>query len=173
MLLRGHALVGDVRFTAGSLAQSVREDFSIVEDALANHLLSAGVGAPGPGERRSWRGSLPVLARDLSDAGLSDVEVILEHRLPLSSKRIDIVLAGVHPRTGRPSYVVVELKQWSAASRWEGSDTLVDVAGAPYRPSLHPGLQVEGYVDYLRDFVPALGEHPDLVAGVAYLHNAT
>ncbi|WP_241236932.1 DUF2075 domain-containing protein [Georgenia faecalis] len=165
--------MGDVRFSAGSLAKTVRSDFSIVEDALVSHLFGAGIGAPGPGERRSWRGSLPVLADDLTEAGLGGVEVILEHRLPLSSKRVDVVLAGQHPRTGRPSYVVVELKQWSSASRWEGSDTLVDVAGAPYRPSLHPGLQVQGYVDYLRDFMPALCEEPGLVAGVAYLHNAT
>ncbi|WP_245862701.1 DUF2075 domain-containing protein [Georgenia soli] len=114
-----------------------------------------------------------MLARDLEDAGLSEVEVILEYRLPLSSKRADAILAGVHPKTGRPSYVVVELKQWSGATRWEDSDTLVDVAAAPYRPSLHPGLQVAGYGEYLRDFVRALDEEPDPLAGVAYLHNAT
>src|SRR5690625_49569 len=140
---------------------------------MADHLLSLGVGLPSPGEQRSWRGSLPVLARDLTDAGLGNVEVILEHRLPLSSKRIDVVLAGRHPTTGKPSYVVVELKQWSSATRWEGSDTLVDVAAAPYRPALHPGVQVAGYVDYLRDFLPALDDEHATTAGVAYLHNAT
>lgn len=55
------------------------------------------LGVPGLSERRSWRNSLPVLARDLRDVGLSQVEVLLEHRLPLSSKRADVVLAGVHP----------------------------------------------------------------------------
>jgi hypothetical protein len=31
------------------------------------------------------------------------------------------VLFGVHPRTWQPSYVVVELKQWSAAALLEDS----------------------------------------------------
>jgi len=34
--------------------------------------------------------------------------MIVEHRLPLTSKRIDAVLAGVDPRTGGDSYIVVE-----------------------------------------------------------------
>ncbi|WP_182112678.1 MULTISPECIES: DUF2075 domain-containing protein [unclassified Actinotalea] len=148
-------------------------DATEVERQLAEHFVMSGLGLPGPGERRSWRNSLPALARDLADAGLGGVEVLPERRLPLSSKRADVVLAGVHPRTGRDSYVVVELKQWGRASRWEASDTLVDVDGAPYRPSLHPSAQVAGYAQYLRDFVVVLAERPEAMDGVAYLHNAT
>ncbi|WP_250442937.1 DUF2075 domain-containing protein [Actinotalea sp. C106] len=148
-------------------------DASEVERRLAEHFVSNGMGRPGPGERRSWRNSLPVLAQDLRDAGLGGVEVIPEHRLPLSSKRADVVLAGVHPKTGAPSYVVVELKQWSTAHRWQGSESLVEVDGAPYRPSLHPSAQVAGYAEYLRDFVTVLADVPGSMVGAAYLHNAT
>ena len=131
-----------------------------------------GVGRPGESERRSWRNSLPVLADDLREAGLGGVQVLMEHRLPLTSKRADVILAGVHPKTGRHSYVVVELKQWSQAKRWGDSESLLDVAGARYRPVLHPSLQVDGYVDYLRDFVSVLAAAPELITGAAYLHNA-
>ncbi len=116
--------------------------------------------------------SLPALARDLRDAGLENVEVLLEHKLPLTSKRVDAVLAGVHPKTGRPSFVVVELKQWGRAHRWAGSDTLVDPEGARYSEVLHPSLQVAGYVEYLRDFLRAFEHDPQAIQGVAYLHNA-
>jgi hypothetical protein len=68
------------------------------------------------GEIRSWERSLHTLSADLVQAGLDDVEVLVEYQLPLTSKRADVVLCGVHPRTGQPSYVVVELKQWSSAS---------------------------------------------------------
>ena len=159
--------------SADALAAMTDSDSSEIERVLADHLFQAGVTVPGIGERRSWRSSLPVLARDLRDAGLGKVEVILEHRLPLSSKRADVVLAGVHPRTGAPSYVVVELKQWGTAARWETSDSLVEVEGARYRPSLHPSLQVAGYVDYLQDFTASLADGHASVTGVAYLHNAT
>jgi hypothetical protein len=159
--------------SAAALAALTDNDATELERILGEYFLGRGMGTPGPGERRSWRNSLPALARDLRDAGLGQVEVILEHRLPLTSKRADVVLAGVHPKTGAASYLVVELKQWGTAHRWEGSETLVDVDGARYRPSLHPSLQVAGYVDYMRDFVAVLADRPAAIAGVAYLHNAT
>ncbi len=146
---------------------------SIIEEHLARFLYHEGVGAVAEGERRSWRSSLPILANDLREAGLDGVHVLLEARLPLTSKRADVILAGVHPRTGRHSYVVLELKQWSSARRWQESTTLVDVPGAPYRPALHPALQVDAYVDYLRDFLRVLAEDDESVRGAAYLHNAS
>lgn len=134
-------------------------------------LYKAGYGAS-PSEQNSWRRSLPVLATDLVEAGLGDVEVLLEHQLPLTSKRADVVLAGVHPKTGESSYVVVELKQWSAAHRFEGNPDLVVVPGMAGPPKLHPVKQVRGYVEYLLDFTRSLEFTHDAVAGVAYLHNA-
>ncbi len=114
-----------------------------------------------------------MLAQDLIQAGLDQVEVIVEHSLPLSSKRIDVILAGRHPRTRQPSYVVVELKQWSHAAPWEGDPELVLVDGASRDPRLHPVVQVRGYCEYLRDFTKALHDLNDPLAGAAYLHNAT
>jgi hypothetical protein len=50
--------------------------------------------------------------------------VLVEYQLPLTSKRADVVLCGVHPRTGQSSYVVVELKQWRAPPRcWRTRST--------------------------------------------------
>jgi uncharacterized protein len=126
-----------------------------------------------PAEVRSWERSLPVLAHDLVQAGLDRVEVLIEHHLPLTSKRADVVLAGAHPRSGRPSYVVIELKQWSAARAWDGDPELVLVDGYGHDPRLHPVAQVRGYCSYLLDFTRALDGDADAVAGVAYLHNAT
>lgn len=142
-----------------------------MEQELAHYLAYASVGI-GPSERASWRQSLPVLAQDLRDAGLEQVEVLIEHRLPLTSKRTDAVIAGVHPRTRAPSYLVVELKQWSRARSWDGEQTLVDVDGARYRPSLHPSVQVSGYREYLRDFMGIFADSSLHLDGVAYLHNA-
>lgn len=147
------------------------EDPSPGEEQLARTLAHMGI-AVSLSERRAWRASLPTIGRDLVDAGLGQVEVLVEHRLPLTSKRVDVVLAGTHPRTGRPSYLVVELKQWSHAYRWEDDETLVEVPGAPYRPVLHPSLQVAGYAEYLSDFTAALDGNGSVVRGVAYLHNA-
>jgi len=126
-----------------------------------------------PGEQRSWSHSLPILQAALIDAGLPDVEMLVEYQLPLTSKRVDVVLAGQHPRTGHPSYIVIELKQWSSATMFEDSQTLVSIDQYSGRGVLHPLLQVGGYVDYLRDFTAYLGENPHSLVGAAYLHNAT
>ncbi|MFF7457878.1 DNA/RNA helicase domain-containing protein [Kitasatospora sp. NPDC008115] len=127
---------------------------------------------PSPSEVRSWERSIPVLTNALLDAGLDMVEVLLEYSLPLNSKRADVILAGVHPGTGEPSYVVVELKQWSNAAPEDGEPLLCRV-DAYTRPVLNPIEQVRGYCDYLISFNGALADHPERLSGVAFLHNAT
>lgn len=121
-------------------------------------------------EQRSWERSLAVLTNDLHDAGLEDVEVLLEYQLPLTSRRVDALLCGVHPRTGEASYVVVELKQWSKAAPVDGTDDVVLEDGRGRR--LHPAAQVGAYCDYLADFNAALEDSTSRLSGVAYLHNA-
>ncbi|WP_424211360.1 DNA/RNA helicase domain-containing protein [Streptomyces sp. BI20] len=127
---------------------------------------------PSSSEIRSWERSIPVLANVLVEAGLGDVEVLLEYGLPLTSKRADVVLAGVHPTTGESSFVVVELKQWSEAHPEDGDPLRCRVPSLP-RLALNPILQVRGYCEYLTSFNGALDQSPDAVTGVAFLHNAT
>ncbi|MET8806384.1 DUF2075 domain-containing protein [Streptomyces sp. NPDC004546] len=127
---------------------------------------------PGPSEARSWERSIPVLAAALNDAGLGDVEMMLEYALPLNSKRADVVLAGVHPSTGEPSYVVVELKQWSEVLPHEDDPTLCHVERYTH-PVLNPIEQVRRYCDYLVNFNGAVAGRGHRVSGVAFLHNAT
>jgi hypothetical protein len=127
---------------------------------------------PGASEIRSWESSLHTLSADLIQAGLDHVEVLVEYQLPYSSKRADVVLCGVHPRTRQPSFVVVELKQWSAASLLEHSRDLCLVSGAG-GVRLHPAEQVRRYCGSLLELLGTLAELDDPVAGVAYLDNAT
>ncbi|MGC5248849.1 DNA/RNA helicase domain-containing protein [Gordonia sp. DT219] len=126
---------------------------------------------PSPGEVRSWERSLEVLVGDLEDAGLGRVEMLIEYRLPLTSKRADVILCGRHPATGESSYVVVELKQWTKANVLSGTDDVVLLDGVAER--LHPVEQVSRYCTHLADFLATLGGSTDQLAGVAYLHNAT
>ncbi|WP_424535101.1 DNA/RNA helicase domain-containing protein [Sphaerisporangium viridialbum] len=163
------------RHSAESLAK-LALDGSVPErrlsKAIEEHLRRTSHISPSPGELRSWDRSLPILARDLVDAGLGDVEMLVEYQLPLTSKRADVVLAGVDRRTGDDLYVVIELKQWSQAELFEEDPDLVLVEGMPGAPKLHPVLQVQGYCDYIADFTGALEGRSDAIRGVAYLHNA-
>jgi hypothetical protein len=158
-------------FRASADAVRARAESGTLSEVLTEQFVHAMGYRPSPAEIRSWERSLAVLGRDLVDAGLGDVEVLLEHKLPLTSKRVDAILCGSHPRTGDDSYVVVELKQWSDAQAIEDTDDQVIVEN--HRVLLHPVLQVRGYCDYLADYVASLSDHPERLAGVAYLHNAT
>lgn len=160
-----------IRRSAAGLAE-LAANGSIAETLLQQLLYTAGHGAS-PGEVRSWDRSLSVLADDVRSAGLHDVELLIEHQLPLTSQRVDAILAGDHPRTGAPSYVVIELKQWSSAVAYEDDANLALVEAYGSRPVENPLRQVQRYCDYLLDFVPVLRESEAQLVGAAYLHNAT
>jgi hypothetical protein len=160
-----------IRRSAASLA-AIASSGSVAEFMFEQMIYGPGP-RPSPGEARSWDRSIPVLAADLVQAGLGNVEVLLEHRLPLSSRRVDAILAGRHPVSGAASYVVVELKQWSGAELYEDDPAMVTIDGYGNHPRLHPLEQVSGYCQYLVDFMPALQDDDETVSGVAYLHNAT
>ena len=151
--------------------------FSAIElhfaDLIADQMVHRTGRRPSASEIRSWERSIPALRADLVAAGLDDVEMLFEYQLPLTSKRADVVLVGQHPRTGGPSYLVVELKQWSHAEQFEDSDTLVRIEQYGERPVTHPALQVRDYCDYMLGFTAVLADDSRGLAGAAYLHNAT
>ncbi|WP_411120429.1 DNA/RNA helicase domain-containing protein [Streptomyces sp. x-19] len=145
----------------------------MLKDQLVEKFVHTHGYRPGDSEVRSWQRSIPALTGALLDAGLDQVEMLIEYGLPLTSKRADVVLAGVHPDTQEPSYVVVELKQWSQAYPDEDDEPTLCRVDAYARPVLHPIEQVRGYCAYMTSFNGALAGNPEQIAGVAYLHNAT
>ncbi|MDI2032286.1 DUF2075 domain-containing protein [Saccharopolyspora sp. TS4A08] len=151
------------------------EASKLLEDAEQGRLAKAlakvvyGKRRPNRSEVNSWQESLPALLRLLVNAGLGHVEVVLEHSLPYSPKRIDALVCGKHPDTGNNSYVLVELKQWSKAEAI--ADGLVRVPGLK-QPSLPPVAQVRRYQQHLLDFTPSLARQGELPKAVVYLHNA-
>ncbi|MFJ2812098.1 DNA/RNA helicase domain-containing protein [Streptomyces sp. NPDC087294] len=161
MLFRDSAAAVAAECHSGALFFRLTEQFTYVHGHR-----------PGSSEVRSWERSIPVLASALNDAGLGQVEMLLEYGLPLNSKRADAVLAGVHPETGLPSYVVVELKQWSSAEPDDDDPSLCRV-DAYAQAVLNPVDQVRGYCEYLVSFNGALAANPESISGAAYLHNAT
>jgi DUF2075 family protein len=149
------------------------QPFDSAIEQMTEQMLYRHLSRPSPAEQRSWARSIPALTRDLVDAGLGNAEVLLEQQLPLTSRRVDAIVAGNHPQTGRPSYVIVELKQWSSAEIFEDNPSLVLIDGYGRDPRIHPLEQVAGYCEYLLDFTPVLSDQDAHLTGIAYLHNAT
>ncbi|GII67111.1 ATP-binding protein [Sphaerisporangium krabiense] len=123
---------------------------------------------PSPSEVRSWVNSIPTVVTALLGAGLDGVTVLLEMKTPITDVRMDMVLIGTSPASGRMSVVVVENKQWSWVQPVPESE-LVRIS-RDGKPTLHPANQVWGYRHVLADFVPLL--RTATVCGVVNLHNA-
>lgn len=126
---------------------------------------------PAESEQRSWSASLPELANDLVDSGLGNIEVLLEYQLPYSSKRVDAVLCGTDPKSGKPSIVLVELKQWTSCESVTDANDVVQIAAYGRKPLLHPAEQVRQYCEYLEGFNRYIENSEVRVSGAAYLHN--
>ena len=143
---------------SGRMVPRLREEF-------ARQILSR----PSESEVRSWEVSLAAVNEDMVEADIKQAGILVEHMLPLTSKRLDVMLFG-HDRTGGGKPLVVELKQWTSGDIEDVEGRLVVVGN---RLSLHPQQQVAQYVEYLRDFSPVFHEGQAELGGAAYLHNAT
>ena len=129
---------------------------------------------PSVTERTTVMGAQPAeLAEDLSQAGPRQRRDA--PRVPAAADVASVPMSSgrAHPRTGRPSYVVVELKQWSAARLWEGDVGPRRGRRHAWRSEAAPGRPGPRVLEYIGDFARALDGDEDAVAGAAYLHNAT
>jgi hypothetical protein len=120
----------------------------------------------------SWRNSLGAMANVLTIADLRDQGVLVELKLPLSSKRLDVLVTGSNQSTGDAA-VVVELKQWTHVGRSNITDCVVVDIGGREVDRLHPSRQAAQYQRYLLDTHPAFTDGGVALDACAYLHYAT
>jgi hypothetical protein len=130
---------------------------------------------PGKSEVHSWLISLKDLAFSLTRADLNDAGVIVEYKLPMTSKRLDAMLLGASDN-GTERGVIVELKQWQAAYKCGIEDCVVFDRHDRTRIHPHPSRQAGQYAEYLRGAHTAFysddgGPYVDLSA-VSFCHEA-
>lgn len=124
-------------------------------------------------EYRSWQQSLNFLNNAFNISGLKKNPIIIEHELPYSSRRIDVLVFGSTLQKNE-SIVLVELKQWS-------NENVIDVEtegnilvnfGRFKEEKPHPSLQVQGYHFDLKDFLTIFSDKdaPQLDS-CSYCHN--
>lgn len=93
--------------------------------------------SPGASEVQSWKNSLRLLGFAVLGTNLEDAGILLEYRLPFSSKRVDCILCG-YDASGHPWAVVIELKQWSTCKEADGPHEVISFVGGGEREHLHP-----------------------------------
>ena len=128
---------------------------------------------PSQNEVMSWRNSLLRVALIFQQANLNDNGVFLEYQLPLSSKRIDVIICGKDSE-GKKNSIIIELKQWEKCALTDyDSDYVVTWVGGGNRNVLHPSVQVGNYKYYLQENISAFyeGTNPVKLYACSFLHN--
>lgn len=128
---------------------------------------------PSQNEVMSWRNSLLRVALIFQSAKLTDNGVFIEYQLPLSGKRIDVIVTG-KDSAGSKNSVIIELKQWEKCTLSEfDSEYLVTWVGGGNRNVLHPSVQVGNYKYYLQENCSAFyeGQKPVNLYACSFLHN--
>lgn len=127
---------------------------------------------PSDGEVRSWRNSLKALSMTIQYSGLLDHGIILEYQLPMTSKRLDCLIAG-RDYNNRDNAVIVELKQWDKCQESNADNEVMTLLNGAIRDVLHPSVQVGQYKMYLEDTQTVFydGANPVKLNSCCYLHN--
>ncbi len=127
---------------------------------------------PAPSEVMAWQNSLAAMAHVLQLADLRDQGILVELKLPLTSKRLDVMVTGSNPQVGDAA-VIVELKQWTEVGRSNITDCVtVRYGSGVEKDALHPSRQVAQYQRYLLDTHPAFADAEIALEACAYLHYA-
>lgn len=164
-----------MRLYAGTSEQFIHE---ATQDRIAERLREAFFDHlrydPPPTEITSWRNSLKALGTVLASAELLDHGVLLEFEVPLTSLRLDAMIAG-HDADKTPQAVIVELKQWERTQASASENEVVAFVGGRQRDVLHPSVQVDRYRTFLHDALPVFHSDSDFVrlSACSYLHNYT
>jgi len=130
----------------------------------------------GKGEVNSWRNSLQQMSNVFTLAELGPQGVLVELQLPLTSKRLDVMVAGKRRSTSveqpTDNAIIIELKQWSHVDE-SGMNEHVAVAfaGGSPKDTLHPSAQVHRYEQFLRDMSELFASGEVGLSSLAFLHN--
>ena len=129
--------------TKGGFVQDVRSGgiASKVQAQFARH----GISHKNDAEFRSWSNSLLYMRNVLDDDQIpEDVSLAIEYQIPLTSKRVDFLIAGKDENASN-NVVVVELKQWEDSGMTSRADVVTAVTGGATRAVCHPCYQAYSY----------------------------
>lgn len=144
-----------------------------IEEVLARSYKQKTGGSVSPAEMRAWKASLQEMAKSLNDDEIpGDSGVAIEYKIPQASKRIDFILTGMGADRS-PNVIIVELKQWSDATRTDKDGIILARRGgkAGDIEGPHPSYQAWSYAMLLQGFNEAVYDGGMDLKPCAYLHN--
>ena len=122
-------------------------------------------------EFRAWGNSLMYMRNVLDDEAIpADAALAIEYQIPLTSKRVDFLLAG-KDENGTENVVVIELKQWEDSGTTTRPDVVTAFTGGANRVVCHPSYQAYSYAKIIENFNEDVYRRGVQLHPCAYLHN--
>lgn len=119
---------------------------------------------------KSWANSLPFL-KELLEVIPDNAGITIEYGIPLTSKRIDVVISGYNIEH-KPVIIILELKQWEYAKKVKSQDACVRTKiGNIEKNVLHPAYQVLTYKELLMNYNMSIEKENINIIPISYLHN--
>ncbi len=134
-------------------------------------LSSLGINQGGLSQYTSWQNSLPQMFFILDDKEISDdIEVSIEYQIPLTSRRVDFLIAGSDDQN-KDHVMIIELKQWQKAKKISREFLVETFTGRSNRVVVHPSQQAYSYAKLIENFNESIQEQKIQLVPCAYLHN--
>lgn len=155
--------------TKGDFIKDVDSGFiaSIIKDEFAKHNIAHNNDA----EHNAWDNSLPFMRDVLNTNEISDdCKLAIEFQIPLTSKRVDFLIAGTDSE-GNNNIIVIELKQWETSEMTSRPDIVTAYIGGAKRAVCHPSYQAYSYAKIIENFNSDVYENDISLKPCAYLHN--
>lgn len=150
--------------------QSVENDTIALE--INQNILSKMGRHTAMNEFQAWDNSMEYMYKVMNDPEIPlDAGVAIEYNIPQTAKRVDFMISG-YDECGKPSVVIVELKQWSKLEKVDNTETLVETyTGNAIRKVVHPSYQAWSYAQLISDYNTSVQDSNVQLLPCAYLHN--
>lgn len=142
-----------------------------IAENVRQNMLANGISYFDESEVNSWRRSLPAIAEVLNNTNTDDdVDVAIEYKINQSRDRIDFMIYG-RDSENNSNVIILELKQWSSASRTNKKDFVYTNGGGGLKDYWHPSYQAKNYANLLANFNEYIQKNSISLHSCAYLHN--
>lgn len=154
-----------------SIANFSRDVFNgVISQKIDSLFVELGIPQESYQEMMAWKNSLPRMRDIILDERISkDVQVAIEFQIPLTSKRVDFMLAGSDGIND--NVVVIELKQWDKCTATSRESIVSAFTGGHLQDVPHPSQQAYSYAKLIENFNEDVAIQNISLIPCAYLHN--
>lgn len=144
-----------------------------IADKIKQDLYDKGIHDENTREYMAWTNSMRFMKDALDDKDIPDnVNVSIEYEIPLTSKRVDFIIAG-SDELGDDNVIIIELKQWTTAEKVNDDEchTVKAFVAGKDREVPHPCYQAYSYKVHIMNYAEAASDPHMHLIPCAFCHN--